>query len=116
MSARAFYFPIPVKLTSEMLKQLDLSQSSLGKNLLTEDIGNLLELVSPCQLSRGCNIVDLLDSNSLTSCIVGGSANDAISTLPQLFGHIVPFIDNEFLVEDLEHFAALKIRHSGGVA
>jgi hypothetical protein len=28
-------------LTSKMLKQLNLSQSSLGENLLAEDIGNL---------------------------------------------------------------------------
>lgn len=66
--------------------------------------------------TQGGNIVDLLDSNTLSSGIVGGSANDTVSTLSQLFGHIVPFIDNEFLVEDLEHFAALKIRHSGGIA
>lgn len=61
-------------------------------------------------------MVDLLDSDTLSCGIVGGSANDTIGALSQLFGYIVPLIDNKLLVEDLEHFAALKIRHGGGVA
>jgi hypothetical protein len=42
--------------TSEMLQQLDFSQRTLGKNLLAEDVG------------------DLLDSNTLTGRVVGRSA------------------------------------------
>lgn len=61
-------------------------------------------------------MVDLLDRNTFSSGIVGGSANDTVSTLSQLFGHIVPLVDNKLLVEDLEHFAALKIRHGGVIA
>jgi hypothetical protein len=40
-----------------------------------------------------------------------GSPDDAIGTLSQLLGHIVPLVYNELLVEDLEHLATLQIRH-----
>lgn len=36
-----------------------------------------------------------------------GSPDDAIGTLSQLLGYIVPFVYNELLVEDLEHLATL---------
>lgn len=39
-------------LTSEMLKQLNLSQSSLGENLLAEDIGNLCDRSVHVQVPR----------------------------------------------------------------
>lgn len=39
----SIYFPVPIKLTSEMLKQLDLSQRSLSEDLLAEYIGNLCD-------------------------------------------------------------------------
>jgi hypothetical protein len=96
-----------------MLQQLDLSQRSLGQDLLAEDIG------------------DLLDGDALVRRVVGRSAgrkcqlhpsptaksvdipDDAVGTLAQLLGHIVPLVDNELLVEDLEDFAALQVRHGG---
>lgn len=43
-------------MASEMLKKLDFSQGALGQDLLTEDIGNLL------------------DGNTLTSLDIRGSA------------------------------------------
>jgi len=36
-----------------------------------------------------------------------GSPDDAISTLSQLLGYIVPLVYNELLVEDLEHLTTL---------
>lgn len=33
--------------------------------------------------------------------------------MTKLLGHIVAFVDNEVLVEHLEHFAALKVTHGG---
>lgn len=52
-----------VSVPTEVLQQLDLSQGTLGKDLLAEHIGNLL------------------DCNALTSLVVGSSADYAISTL-----------------------------------
>lgn len=37
--------------------------------------------------------------------------NNSVSSLTKLFGHIVAFIDDEILVEDLEDLSALKICH-----
>jgi hypothetical protein len=49
---------------SEVLKELDLSESSLGQNLLAEDI------------------CDLLDGNSFASLAIGGSARDVSKEIP----------------------------------
>ena len=40
--------------------------------------------------------------------------NDSVGALAQLLCHIVPFVDDELLVEDLEHFAACEVGHGGG--
>jgi hypothetical protein len=40
----SFSCPRERNLTSEVLEQLDLSQGSLGQNLLAEDIGDLLDM------------------------------------------------------------------------
>lgn len=37
--------------------------------------------------------------------------DNSVCTLSHLLGHIVPFVDNELLVEDLEGMASLKVRH-----
>ena len=37
--------------------------------------------------------------------------DDSIGSLAKLLGDIVPLIDNELLIEHLEHFAALEVRH-----
>ncbi len=94
--------------TSEVLQQLDLPQRALGQNLLAKNIG------------------DLLDGNAFGGLHVGGSAvgavslpptqvemarrrglpNDAVRTLTKLLGHIVAFVNYEFLVEDIEDLAA----------
>jgi hypothetical protein len=42
-----------------------------------------------------------------------GIPDDTVGTLAQFLGHIVPLVDNELLIEDLEHFAALEVRHGG---
>jgi hypothetical protein len=43
--------------------------------------------------------------------------NDSVCTLTKLLGDIVSFIDDEFLVEDLEDLAALEIGgHGEGAA
>lgn len=42
-------------MTTEVLQQLDFSQGSLGKNLLAEDIGNLLDGYSFASLIICCS-------------------------------------------------------------
>lgn len=83
-------------MSSEMLQQLYLTQSSLRENLLAEDIS------------------DFLDGDAFARLIVRRRADDAISTLPKLFGDGVPLVDDEVLVEHLEDLSALQcgVSHS----
>ena len=85
-------------MASEVLQQLYLAQGAFGQNLLGE------------------NICDLLDSDTLASLVVGGSADDSVRALAELLGDSVALVDNEVLVEDLEDLAASKRRvtHGGG--
>lgn len=114
-------------MSSEVLEELYLAQSSLGQDLLAEDIG------------------DLLDSNTLAGLVVhGGTAkriwhgqsicvrraeqgvrsqqrsarlhvdnlpDDTIGALTKLFGDGVALVNDEVLIEDLEGLAPLKFRH-----
>jgi len=82
--------------SSEVLQQLDLSQRPLSQDLLAEDI------------------CDLLDSNTLACLVVGRCDHDAVRSLTKLLGHSVALIDNEVLVEDLEHLTALQRRVGHG--
>jgi hypothetical protein len=74
----------------KVLQELNLSQRSLRQNLLAEDIR------------------DLLDSNALARLVVGRRTHNAVGALSQLFGHRVPLVDNEVLVEDFEDLTALQ--------
>ena len=42
---------------------------------------------------------------------VWSSPNDPIGSLTQLFGYVIALVDDEVLVKDLEHLAALEICH-----
>lgn len=42
-----------------------------------------------------------------------GLPDDTVSSLPQLFRYIVALVDNEILIEDLEGFPTLEVRHVG---
>lgn len=39
------------------------------------------------------------------------SPDNTIGSLPKLFGHIIAFVDNEVLIEDLEDLTALEVCH-----
>ena len=41
--------------------------------------------------------------------------DDTVSSLPKLLGHSVALIDDEILVENLEHLATLQISHGAVV-
>lgn len=48
--------------------------------------------------------------------LLAGLPDNAVGALAQLLCHIVPLVDNELLVEHLEHLAACEVRHGGGRA
>lgn len=94
------------KPTSEMLQQLNLSKRPLGQDLLTENIGDLLDRDAFAGLVVRRSAVDKV--SVMPSSRTSDSIPDyAISTLPQLLGDIVALVDNELLVEDLEDLAPL---------
>ena len=78
-----------VPVADKVLEQLYLPQRPLRQNLLAK------------------NIRDLLDSDALTRLVVCRGADNAVSTLSQLFGHGVALVNDEVLVEHFEHLAAL---------
>lgn len=78
--------PVP----TEVPKQLDLAQSTLGQDLLAENIG------------------DLLDSHTLVCLVVGGRAHYSVRALSELFRHGVPLVNHEILIEDFEDLSALE--------
>lgn len=80
-----------VSVSSKMLQQLDLAQCALSKNLLAEDIGNLL------------------DGYTLTGLVVGSGTDDAVGSLAQLLGDIVAPVNDELLREDLEDLSVVTI-------
>ena len=93
-------------------EEFDLSQSSLGKNLLAEDVGHLL------------------DSNTFSILAVGGRAilglavsmplvcadlpDNTIRSLAQLFCHGVSVVHDEILVKYLEDLPATQVTHFEG--
>jgi hypothetical protein len=85
-----------IAVSPEVLQQLDLTQGALGEDLLAEHIG------------------DLLNGNALARLVVGRGAHNAVGALAQLLGHIVPLVNDKFLVEDLEDLAVREVRHGGG--
>jgi hypothetical protein len=46
-----------------------------------------------------------------TTTVPGGLPDNTICALSQLFGHGVPLVDNEVLIEDLEDLAAAEVGH-----
>jgi hypothetical protein len=49
----------------------------------------------------------------ITTCVdIINIPDDTVSALAQFLGHVVPLVNDELLVEDLEDFAALKVRHA----
>jgi hypothetical protein len=84
-----------ISVSSEVLQELDFAQGTLGQDLLAEDIG------------------DLLDGHALAGLVVGGSADNAVCTLSQLLGYVVALVDDEFLVEHLEHLPPCEVGHGG---
>lgn len=53
-----------VAVTSEVLEQLDLSQSALGEDLLAENVGDLLDgdTLTGVSICRGADIVRTMNS------------------------------------------------------
>lgn len=108
-------------MSPEVLQELDLAQSTLGQDLLAEDIGDLLDrdtlvclVVYRCAVTgnapqRSANGPDVLlvDQRFGARAVAPDLPDDAVSTLTQLFCNGVTFIDDEVLIEDLEHFPAL---------
>lgn len=122
-------------MATKVLQQLDLSQRSLGENLLAEDIGDLLDcyafagLIVCCRtashpsvtthlsrtaLWRGPNEHDRLlrfdDMDGLRMHSVD-SPHNSVCSLAELFRHIIALIDNEILIEYLEDLSALQVCH-----
>lgn len=97
-----------------MLEQLDFAQSSLGQDLLAENIGDLLYGHALTGLYVGCRTGTKSSvMTAATSADPRHLPDDTISTLAQLFGDIVVLVHDEILVEDLEDFATLQLSHDG---
>lgn len=104
-----------VAVSSEVLQQLDLAQGALGEDLFAEDIGDLLDGYALAGLVVGSSAVDTTISMWPCSLQTPRSLPDnAIGALSQLLCHVVPLVDNEFLVEDLEDLAVREVGHGGG--
>lgn len=128
-----------VTMTTKVLQQFDLSQGSLGENLLAKDIGDLLDCYAFTGLVVCCRTAFTPVSSNLTihSWVCGGGSrnpskhddlppfdamhglrmnsvdlpNNSVRPLAKLFGHIVALINDEILIEYLEDLSALKICH-----
>lgn len=107
-------------MASEVLKELDLTQSALGQDLLAEDIGNLLDRDAFVALVVDSSAVRLHEqslANGLPMHMSPAawdtihSPHDTVGSLAQLFGHGVALVHDEVLVEDLEDLSTLQIRH-----
>lgn len=117
-----------------MLEELDLAQGALGENLLAEYIGDLLNGDTLVCLVVYCGAVVLRRGNVSSKRVVstmsqGGVASksevseeknvrrgrgggvpapdNAVGTLAKLLRYGVSLVDNEILVEHLEHLASL---------
>jgi hypothetical protein len=87
--------------TSEVLQQLDLAQGALGEDLLTEDIGDLLDGDAFAGLVVGGRTVGTLSASCCAMLPGRVLPDNAVCALAQLLGYIVTLVDNELLVEDL---------------
>ena len=104
-----------------MLKQLDLSQGPLGQDLFAENIGDLFNgNTFAGHAVCGGAVIWSDEGRDVDMVCAGGTGplsalkhvpDDAVCSLTQFLGHIVPFIDGEVLVEDFEDSAALHVCH-----
>lgn len=100
--------------TSEVLQQLDLTQRALGEDLLAEDVGHLLDghaLACLVVGSRAAGTSSASGRRLAASRLVSSRLlpDNAVCTLPELLGDIVALVDDELLVEHLEHFAPCEV-------
>lgn len=108
-----------VAVASEVLQQLDLAQGALGEDLFAEDIGDLLDGDALAGLVVGRGAVDgsismcILIQYVRAACRCPSLPDNAVGALAQLLCHIVPLVDDELLVEDLEDLAVREVRHGG---
>lgn len=103
-----------IAMSSEMLQQLYLSQRTLGQDLLAEDIGDLLDrnpfLSLRIRSRTAISARQQMDPEKRSRNELSIPDN-SISSLAKLLGHRVSLIDNEVLVEHLEHLSSLEVRH-----
>ena len=98
-----------VPVTTEVLQQLDLTQSSLRKDLLAEHIGDLFDghTFAGCSIRCGASVVSAEPLYNVFATI----PDDAVCALTQLFCDGVSFVNNEILIEDLEGLAPSQVPH-----
>lgn len=118
-------------MASKVLQELDLTQGSLRKDLLAEDIGDFFD-GDPVAGQVVCgSTMFLLDAVSLAWCAKDGRKGclgpqnlmqgyslrhkdlpyDTISALPKLLSYIITLIDDKILIEDLEVLPTLEFSH-----
>lgn len=128
-----------VTMATKVLQQFNLSQGSLGENLLAEDIGDFLDCYAFASLVVCCCTAIAPSVQAHHSQLLGlhrrqgtpskhhrllpvyatkglrmesvDLPNNAVRALAQLFGHIVALVNDEILIEYLEDLSALKICH-----
>lgn len=102
-------------MTTEVLEQLDLTKGALRQDLLAEDICHLLDGDTLAGLdvgSRACFNGQHVSNEKLIPR-AEYLPHDTIGSLTKLLGHIVLFVHDKVLVENLEDLAALQISHGG---
>jgi hypothetical protein len=105
------------RLASEVLQQLDLAEGALSQDLLAEDVGDLLDGDTLARLvvcGRTARPRSVCVPPGALIALLAGVPDDAVGALAQLLCHIVPLVDDELLVEHLEHLAAGEVGHGGG--
>lgn len=110
-----------VAVAAKVLQQLDLTQSTLGKNLLAKDIGDLLDgdtliaLVVDGSAMKQVVVSKLAGSpiKKHVKCSSSYSPHNTVGALTKLLGHGISLIDNKILIEDLEDLASREVRHDG---
>ena len=94
---------------SEVLQQLDLTKRTLGQDLLAEDVGHLLDGHALTCLVVGRGTVGTRSASRMRLAEGRVLPDDAVRALSQLFGDIVALVDDELLVEHLEHFPPCEV-------
>lgn len=103
-------------MASEVLKELDLTQSALRQDLLAEDIGDLLDgdalvalvVDSGAVRTHEESLADSLPMHiSPAASDISHLPHNAVGSLAELLGNGVALIHDEVLVEDLEDLSTL---------